>query len=242
MEAILAIVFFGLVAYGLWYLNSPGFKGAVGESRVNSALQRHLPEEYRVFPDLTLPSFGGTTQIDHVVISPYGVFVIETKNMQGWVFGSADQASWTQTIYGHKTRFQNPLRQNYKHVNAVEEAIGVEKWIIHNLVVFAGSAEPKTPMPPDVSWSVRELASSIRSRQKVLLDESEVAALSAKLSEGNFQTTKEDKRAHIQNVRKAASSCPKCGSDLVLRKNKKTNLEFYGCSKYPKCRGTRRAS
>ncbi|MEL6828820.1 MAG: NERD domain-containing protein [Pseudomonadota bacterium] len=241
MEALLTLIIFGLIAYGLWYLNSPGVKGSIGESRVNSTLQRHLPEGYRVFADLTLPSLGGTTQIDHVVVSRFGVFVIETKNMQGWIFGSADQASWTQTIYGHKTRFKNPLRQNYKHVKAIQEALGIDQRRIHNLVVFAGSAVPKTPMPADVSWSVRELARSILSRQQVLLVESDVAAISAKLASGNFQTTKEVKRAHIEHVKQAANLCPKCGSKLVLRTNKRTGSEFLGCSKFPKCRGTRPA-
>ncbi|MBO6603674.1 MAG: NERD domain-containing protein [Roseicyclus sp.] len=241
MEAFLAFVVFGLVAYGLWYLSSPGFKGSVGERRVNSALQRHLPEDYRVFADLTLPSLGGTTQIDHVVVSRFGVFVIETKNMQGWIFGSADQASWTQTIYGHKTRFKNPLRQNFGHVKAIQDALGIDQRRIHNLVVFAGSAEPKTPMPPDVSWSVRELAQSVLSRQQVVFADAEVAAMSAKLASGKFQTTKEVKKAHIQHVKQAANSCPKCGAALVLRTNKKTGSEFFGCSKFPKCRGTRPA-
>lgn len=239
MEALLAFVLFGLVAYGFWYFNSPGFKGAVGESRVNSALQKNLSDDYRVHADLTLPSLGGTTQIDHVVVSKFGVFVIETKNMKGWIFGSADQAQWTQTIYGHKTRFQNPLRQNYRHVKAVEEALGIEKRHTHNIVVFSGSAEPKTPMPPDVCWSTHELASCIRSRQSVLFDEAEVTRISARLSRGDFQTTKEEKSAHIQNVRRAADRCPKCGARLVLRTNKRTQENFYGCSQFPKCRGTR---
>ncbi|MCD1626311.1 NERD domain-containing protein [Seohaeicola saemankumensis] len=241
METFLAIVFFSLVAYGLWYFNSPSFKGSVGERRVNSTLERHLPEGYRVFADLTLPSLGGTTQVDHVVVSRFGVFVIETKNMQGWIFGSADQASWTQTIYGRKTRFQNPLRQNFKHVKAIQEALGVDKRRIHNLVVFAGSAEPKSPMPSDVCWNVRGLAHSILTRQEVLFNDSEVAAISEKLARGDFQTTKDAKRAHIQHVKKAANTCPKCGSALVLRANKRTGSEFFGCSQFPKCKGTRLA-
>jgi hypothetical protein len=68
-----------------------------------------------------LPSQGSTTQIDHVLVSVYGIFVIETKNMKGWIFGDERSAQWTQSIFGKKSRFQNPLRQNYRHVKALAE-------------------------------------------------------------------------------------------------------------------------
>lgn len=54
------------------------------------------------------------------VVSPYGVFVIETRNMDGWIFGSEKQPVWTQKFPRKSFRFQNPLRQNYKHVKAIE--------------------------------------------------------------------------------------------------------------------------
>ena len=71
---------------------------------------------YRRFHDVVIRAPDGTTQIDHVIVSPYGIFVIETKNMQGWIFGNAYHDNWTQTIYRHKSQFQNPLRQNYRHL------------------------------------------------------------------------------------------------------------------------------
>lgn len=242
MEVFVLLVLFGLVSYGLWYLKSPAFKGAMGERRVNSALRRHLSDDYQVFADLTLPSRGGTTQIDHVVISPFGVFVIETKNMTGWIFGGENQGTWTQTIYQHKTRFQNPLRQNYKHVKAIEEATGVSTDCIYNLVVFAGDAKPKTSMPPNVVWSGRGLSKSIKAQKEVLFDEEEISSISAKLSNEGFQSNDSDKRAHIAHLKQVANSCPKCGSNLVLRENKQGNRNFYGCSQFPRCRGTRPAA
>lgn len=96
--------------------------------------------------DLTLPSRGGTTQIDHVVVSRFGIFVIETKNMKGWIYGSADQAQWTQVIYRHKSKFQNPIRQNYKHVKAIQELLDVEVHNLHSVVAFIGSGVPKTAL------------------------------------------------------------------------------------------------
>ena len=93
----------------------PTIKGWVGEKKVARYLRR-LSEEYTVLNDVILPTETGTTQIDHIVVSPYGVFVIETKNYRGWIFGGEKSAQWTQNIYGHKRSFMNPLRQNYAHV------------------------------------------------------------------------------------------------------------------------------
>ncbi len=63
---------------------------------------------YRRFHDVIIPSPNGTTQIDHLLISPFGLFLIETKNFKGWIFGSEDQANWTQSIFGKKRRFEIP--------------------------------------------------------------------------------------------------------------------------------------
>lgn len=68
---------------------------------------------YVRFHDVMLPTPDGTTQIDHVFVSRFGVFVVETKNMAGWIFGSERGRRWTQVLPGgRKTSFQNPLRQN----------------------------------------------------------------------------------------------------------------------------------
>ena len=69
--------------------NTPFVKGKLGEFKVSYLVQKYLkPPTYQVLDDITIPSINGTTQIDHVVVSPYGIFVIETKNFKGWIFGS----------------------------------------------------------------------------------------------------------------------------------------------------------
>jgi hypothetical protein len=97
-------------------LKTPFIKGVIGEFKVNLAAKFFLDKYiYTLFKNVTLPTEDGTTQIDHVIVSRYGVFVIETKNMKGWIFDSPQQKTWTQKIYRHTTKFQNPLHQNYKH-------------------------------------------------------------------------------------------------------------------------------
>jgi len=103
------------------FLGSAGFKGWFGERAVSKTLARLDPETYQTFHDLYLPrpDGQGTTQLDHVVVSPFGIFVVETKNYRGWIFGSEKQRQWTQQIYKRKERFQNPLHQNHLHVRAL---------------------------------------------------------------------------------------------------------------------------
>ncbi len=105
------------------YLSRPSAVGAAGERRVNKYLNKTLnAEHYTLLKDLTLPTGDGTTQIDHVVLSQHGIFVIETKNMSGWIFGTEKQKRWTQTKGRRKTPFQNPLRQNYLHVKTIQDS------------------------------------------------------------------------------------------------------------------------
>ena len=94
----------------LWYLiplvvvtglfKSAWFKGVMGEFQVNLLLKLFLSTDiYHLIKNVTLPTEDGTTQIDHILVSKYGIFVIETKNMKGWIFGSPNQKQWTQKIF-----------------------------------------------------------------------------------------------------------------------------------------------
>ena len=102
----------------LWYLapivvlagvvKSPWFKGIFGEFQVNLATRLRLPRaEYHLIKNVTLPSGNGTTQIDHIIVSRYGVFVGETKNMKVGFLETRTKKTWTQKIYKHSNKFQN---------------------------------------------------------------------------------------------------------------------------------------
>jgi len=91
-------------------IKSVWFKGIIGEAKINFSTKRSLnKDEYHLIKNVTLPAKNGTTQIDHIIVSKYGIFVIETKNMKGWIFGNQKQKTWTQKIYKHTNTFQNPL-------------------------------------------------------------------------------------------------------------------------------------
>lgn len=87
------------------------WKGKYSERLVRNKIQK-LPEEYVVFNNLLFEDNEHSTQIDHIVVSPYGVFVIETKGYKGWISGGENSEYWTQTIYKSKHQFYNPIKQN----------------------------------------------------------------------------------------------------------------------------------
>ncbi len=82
---VLLVLIIGIV----WLIRSSWFKGLIGEFKVNLALKLGLSgEKYLLLKNVTLPTEDGSTQIDHIVVSQFGVFVIETKNYTGWIFGT----------------------------------------------------------------------------------------------------------------------------------------------------------
>lgn len=83
-------------------LNISKIRGAIGEKRVKNQLSKLPHEDYVILNDIMVETERGTSQIDHVVVSPYGIFVIETKNFSGWIHGSESSEYWVQTIYRKK--------------------------------------------------------------------------------------------------------------------------------------------
>lgn len=123
-----------------------------GEASVHKAITTyfHSPQYY-LLNNITIPFRDGTTQIDHVLVSTKGIFVIETKNYSGWIFADEKSKQWAQVLYRVKSRFQNPIHQNYLHVKAIQQLFDfLPKEQIHSAVVFTGSGQFKTSIPKGV--------------------------------------------------------------------------------------------
>lgn len=100
---IIALVIF--VLKELWKEFQPSIKGKIGEDVVNLAAKLRLDSDvYHLIKDVMIPSKNGTTQIDPVIVSKFGIFVIETKNYTGWIFANAKDRQWTQVSYKKKHR------------------------------------------------------------------------------------------------------------------------------------------
>ena len=229
-----------------WLFGNPigRLKGWVGETKVAFRLWLTLNSKcYHRYHDLIIPARFGTSQLDHVVVSQYGVFLIETKNKMGWIFGSAAQAKWTQIIFGKKYTFQNPLKQAFSQKKSLAKFLKIQEKHIHTIAYFTGNCKFKTKMPPNVLRS--GVRSYIRGFREIILSTVEVTeilnSLDKHIAESTFTT-----KAHIKSLKQRHSSkttCPRCGAKLVKRQGPRRFLfktRFLGCQRFPKCRFTRK--
>lgn len=104
---MIVFIVFILIIVIVLKINSSKIKGSIGEAKVNTRLN-FIGKEYIVLKDILIKSSNGyTSQIDELVLSEYGLFVIETKNYKGWIFGNEKAENWTQVIYKEKHTFRN---------------------------------------------------------------------------------------------------------------------------------------
>ena len=235
-----------LIKIFVFVLRSPNVKGAFGEWFVSLVLKSGLPkQEYIILNDVYLPLPNGTTtQIDHIVVSRYGIFVVETKNYAGWIFADAASKVWTQTIYRKKSTFQNPIRQNYRHICAVADNLGIDKSYVKGVVAFVGGCTFKTEKPEGVVLAAN-VAKYIRSETVQIIKDSQVPEVAEAIVEWQATLSRQKVSAHVNNLKKTHKSvsetdaplCPRCGNAMVLRTSRETGKKFFGCCKYPKCRG-----
>ena len=199
---------------------------------------------YRRFHNVIIPTKNGTTQIDHVLVSPYGLFIVETKNIKGWIFGSENQPKWTQTLFRKKHSFQNPLRQTYRQKKILAEYLNLDESFVHTVVYFVGDCKFKTLLPANVINS--GLSKYIKNFQNCTLFPGDVDRVTRALEQHEAQSSLTT-RDHVRSLRERHASntvCPRCGSNLVERMAKKganAGSKFLGCESYPKCRFTKNA-
>lgn len=151
------LVLGGISLFAHW-LDSPKGRGWRGERAVRRVLSKLDADSHTVFHDLTLETEHGLTQIDHLVVSEHGIWVLETKTMRGLLKGDQRGRYWYQILGKSARQFQNPLRQNYRHVRAIQQVTGLPAEAVHSVVVLAGSAKFDGDMPDNVVNTKRLLA------------------------------------------------------------------------------------
>lgn len=216
-----------------------------------------LPDEYYVMDDVVMNTVRGTTQIDHIVISKYGVFVIETKNYSGHIYGNDESKKWNQNIvtdvtyrkkwwktytYVTKHQFYNPVKQCLSHMYEVKKSLKEWPYLkIVPIVVFAGSADLCNVQSKNHVIYDNDLLATINLYKTIYLSNTDLQKVIERLSQLNVREYVDD-ATHVRNIREAkmemndkvsSGICPICGGHLVERKGKYGY--FYGCSNYPNC-------
>lgn len=242
MDIFFWIAIFLLISFFLAYYNTPEKKGQRGEQQVAERLS-NLGGDYTIFNDVILKTDKGSTQIDHVVISRYGIFVIETKNYKGWIFGDYNSQEWKQTFKTESHFFKNPIKQNWGHIYALSSVLKIDKSKFINIVAFSSQTDLHIRAETPVVY-IRNINNTIAGYHDVILTDSQVRELENTIynSIARGEHIHEEHATSIYTkVREEKESikngiCPKCKGKLILRDGKYGR--FYGCSNYPKCKYT----
>lgn len=256
---LIFILFAAYTVYLAWY-NSARQKGKRGERRVLAKLSQ-LPDEYTILNDLVFRTENGTTQIDHVVVSKYGIFTIETKNYRGEIYGDDNRQEWTQMIvtdvtylnkcwktytYVTKNHFYNPVKQSLGHALRIKELLSAFPHVkIVPIVVFVGGAILNNINSRHHVVYERNLLNTITGYKTIFLNDNDVQEIVGIIEKNNIRQLVNGKQ-HVNNIHATARAvnaaisagiCPKCGGKLVERRGRYG--VFYGCSNYPKCKFTK---
>lgn len=227
----------------LFSILRPIISGHVGEGYTSSLLNSLPQDKYRVINNVLLETERGSTQIDHIVVSIYGIFVIETKNYKGWISGTKFGEYWLQNVNGRKYKFYNPVRQNYGHIKALQNKLDLPKDKFISVIVFLQRCDVNGDAVRCVIHS-SQLLNFIELYKEIKFDETDLPYLVAAI-ERNRQLGLGSQINHVfstqSNIFKkekkiAQGICPKCNGQLVERNGKYGY--FWGCSNYPKCKYT----
>lgn len=208
MDYLFYIIILIFVVFVLLKITKVTDKGKLGEAKVSKVLSKEfsssnkMGSDYYVINDVLLKEKGDSTQIDHLIISKYGIFVIETKNYSGKIFGYENQKNWTQYLRGKKYTFQNPHRQNYKHVKFLSDLLGVETNKMLSLVVFVGDAKMKNKDYKKTFRSIKDLVLFIKKHKLRKLTNEQVFLLNERIKVRNLNKDKKEEEAHIKRVQK----------------------------------------
>lgn len=236
-------------------------KGLEGEYLIYKALADYEKDGAKLLFNCYIPKKDGTrTEIDALMLHRSGIYVIESKNYSGWIFGNEQDENWTQSLLGrdyeaHKKRFFNPVLQNKLHIKHLRQYLRAYKMKIYSIIVFSDRCELKsiTINSSDIKVVHRqELQESISAYMtQNILPEAEITKMYYWLLPCT-QLSEEEKQKHCQDVERTIERrelqrgkiCPICGSTLVVRTVKKgahAGRRFYGCAAYPRCRYTENA-
>lgn len=219
-------------------------KGQFGEYLTDYALSNdNIDGMFVLLKNVYVPRQNTSAEIDLLMIHEKGIFVFESKNYGGWIFGNREQLNWTQCFQGGKKyQFYNPIRQNNTHIKALAEYLNKPASAFVSYIIFSERCELKNvPQNTEDVVIVRrpEMLKDLRCRLKnlpVIYSFAEIEAMASSLRR-LARISDAEKAQHVDDIK---TKCPFCGSDLILREGKYG--PFWGCSTYPKCRFTRKAT
>ncbi len=180
-----------------------------GEVYLRREIQRLFrAPDYHLMNHITLKLKDGTTQIDHVLVSRFGIFVVETKDYNGWIFANAKHSFWTQVFFHKKFKFQNPIAQNFRHTQAVRQILDfLPADSIKSAIVFVGEAKFKTEAPIGV-FNLSELVRYIQEHTTEIMSHNRMQFCVGRLETARLAITDKTDIEHIESLGRRYRSPP----------------------------------
>ncbi len=230
----------GIIARLLNYKNA----GQFGEYMIEYALNS-LKGEYVILKNIYVPIRNQRTEIDLLMIHEKGIFVFESKNYNGSIYGKANELNWIEkTKKGNKYTFYNPIKQNNTHIIAIAKYLSLPKKAFSSYIVFSKRSKLKK-IPKNTEQVVilkrnkmlKKLRKELKQRE-VIYTKQQIKQFKAKIKPLT-NVSKKVKKEHIENTKKkyVKNVCPFCGKKLIKKTGKYG--QFMSCAGYPKCKYTR---
>ena len=177
------------------------FRSAFSELRVYLTLKLHLPKKtYHIIKNVRLPTETSSKIIDYIIVSRYGLFMIQTKNMKGWIYAGQNQKQWTHKLHKRTRLFPNPLHESFDHIISLEGCLNIDVNTIQSVIVFDQNCEFKTTMPANAT-KARGCVNYIKLFSKKIYNENQVQRLVADINRGHLTNNIRANREHVQHVR-----------------------------------------
>jgi len=241
---VLIIIIWSL--YFLLKINYACFRGKMGEFWIKEELKKLPEDRYRIMNDIMIQD-NNTHQIDHIIFSNYGIFVIETKNYYGLIIGDYYKENWCKYTNKNKYYFKNPIYQNYGHIKALSKLLQIDESYFISVVCFSNQVKLKIKNKnnKDIVTQLDLLNNEIQKFQNItnLFNINHMVNI---INNANI-TDKKIRKQHVNDIRNKIKKeetlvndmkCPKCGNDLIEKKGRYG--KFIGCSNYPKCHYTKK--
>ena len=233
-------------------------KGREGEYLIYKNLAEYEKQGAKLLFNCYIPTkTNKMSEIDVLMLHQSGIYVFESKNYSGWIFGSEHDEKWTQSLLGkgyeaQKEHFFNPVLQNKLHIKHLCEFLKIKQEHVYSIIVFSDRCELKSITLDNQDIKVLQLFQLKNTVDgffgKVVFSEEDILRL-YDLLYPYTQLSEEKKQEHINHIEldkeireaKKGKICPVCGAELVVRTVKRGERKghtFYGCSAYPRCHYT----
>lgn len=174
--------------------------GNAGEKKIKDIL-KGLPRCCIAINDVILKTKTGTTQIDHIIVSPFGIFIIETKNHTGMIFGTDNSQCWTQVLYNgvHKTFF-NPVVQNIGHIRQLSKILEMPPSYFNNMVVFSNENVNLANVRSSCTGNVNMMINYLNMQRNIILNGEQVNSIAKKIKSLNVNSAyfKQKHKKYVQ--------------------------------------------